>query len=175
MEGIYTLRQLLTWYLQGLLETEKALLSSFPPGEYSETSDRLKEIIARSEFLSAQHITELQPILQGISEPYDFTRVSFAIDGISLDFYELMGRIKDIETTDAAIIVYLKTMCHYKMTGYDMIASYARFLHDEHLAAKMQDLFIDEKHFDETLTKLIESRGKVHVYSHQMRPPGEST
>lgn len=175
MEVIYTLRQLLTWYLQGLLETEKALLSSFTSGEYSETSDRLRETIARSEFLCTQHIAELQPILQGISEPYDFTRVSFAVDGISLDFYELMGRIKDIETADAAIIVYLKTMCHYKMTGYDIIASYARLLHDEHLAGRMQDLLIDEKHFDDTLTKLVESHGNVHVYSHQMRPPGESS
>lgn len=171
MELIFNLKQLVTWYLQGMLETEKVLLSSFQQGELSESSEELKEIIARSTVLCKQHSDNLQSIIQIISKSYDFNRASFAIDGISLDFYELMGRIKDIETADAAIMVYLKTMCHYKMSAYDILTSYARLLRDEPLTARMQDLLLDEKEFDDVLQKTIESHMNVHVFTHQMRPP----
>ena len=170
MEEINSLEQLMTWYIQGILETEKSFLSSLESDVYPESSERLKKTVVESDLLCRRHIGELKKVVEALPPLSMPLGSASAMNGIILEFNELMGHIRETETANAAILVYFQTICHYKITAYGSASSFARILGKEQLSARLHHLLVEEKSLDESLSKLAESNINQHAISRQVPP-----
>ncbi|NEU08018.1 DUF892 family protein [Flavihumibacter sp. R14] len=170
MEHIHTLEQLMAWYLPGIQETEKIILNSLENEVYPESSTGLQKVLYETDMLCRRHIEELKQMIHEFSSVLIPQRSSFGINGLTLDFNELMGRIEDRDTANAAIIVFLQTVCHYKITGYGTLSSYARILGKEHIAARLHHMLVEEKDLDHALNKIAEKHVNLHAISPQVPP-----
>ena len=170
MEHIHTLEQLMAWYLPGILETEKITLATLENEAYPESSTDLQKVLGEADILCRRHIDELKKMIHELSSVLVPRRSSFGINGLTLDFNELMGRIKDNDTGNAAIIVFLQTVCHHKITGYGTLSSYARILGKEYIAARLHHMLVEEKELDQALNKLAEQNINLHAISPQVPP-----
>lgn len=173
MEHIHTLEQLMAWYLPGILETEKVTLTSLESEVYPDGSAGLQKVLYDADMLCRRHIDELSKIIHELSSVLVPPRSSFGINGLTLDFNELIGRIEDRDTANAAIIVFLQTVCHHKISGYGTLSSFARILGKEHIAARLHHMLVEEKELDKALNKLAEQNINLHAISPQMPPHRE--
>ena len=170
MEHIRTLDQLMAWYLPGLLETEKITLSTLESAVYPENAAGLQKVIDSADMLCRRHIEELRKVIHEFSSVMMPQRSSFGINGLTLDFNELIGRIDDRDTANAAIIVFMQTVCHHKISAYGTLSSYARILGKEHIAARLHHMLVEEKELDQALNKLAEQNINLHAISRQVSP-----
>lgn len=174
MENINSLEQLMIFYLQGIIDTEQSFLNDLEREVYFQSSEGLKTRLLECERLCRRHIDELRAILDDLSADSSTWGTSFGIDGIILDFNELLGRIEDNEIANAAILVFIQTVCHCKITAYGTVSSFARLLGREPLSARLHHILAEEKELDESLTKLAESSINVHAISPQVPPHREN-
>ena len=163
----------MAWYLPGLLETEKTTLESLENEVYPESLPGLQSILYDADMLCRRHIDELKKIIHEFSSVLVPPRSSFGINGLTLDFNELIGRIEDRETANAAIIVFLQVICHHKITAYGTLSSYARILGKEHIAARLHHMLVEEKELDLALNKLAEKNINLHAISPRVSPHSE--
>ena len=82
------------------------------------------------------------------------------IEGIIEEGDDLVGDVKDPDVRDAAIIASAQRVEHYEMAGYGTARTSARLLGDQSAAQQLQQTLDEEKHADETLTKLA---GEINV------------
>ena len=170
MEEINTLERLMTWYIAGILETEKSFLNSLESDVYPESSEGLKKTVVELDLLCRKHIEELKKVVETLPSMSASLSSAFAMNGISLEFNELMGHIRDDETANAAILVYFQTVCHYKIAAYGSASSFARILGNEQLSAMLHHLLVDEKALDESLSKLAEANINLNAIARQVPP-----
>lgn len=175
MENINTLEQLMIIYLQGLLDTEENFLSALEREVYSQSSEGVKNRLIECERLCRRHVDDLKYILDELPGFSSTWGTCYGIDGIILDFNELLGRIGDHEVANAAILVFIQTVCHCKITAYGTVSSFARLLGNEPLSARLHHILAEEKELDESLTKLAESSINVHAIAPQVPSPGDGS
>lgn len=157
MRDIRTLDDLMTYYLQSLLETELRWSEALDGIGLEVKSPDLKILLGKSADLSRNHLRILGETLESF-ENGDSFKQALVVNGLIGEIDGLLKITTDSEVKDAAILVSHQSIGHYKIAQYGAVSSFARLFKMQEIAAMMHHLLEEEKAADEALTEFAESR-----------------
>lgn len=157
MRGINTLDDLMTYYLQSLLETELRWSEALDRIVLAVKSPDLRTLLGKSADLSRNHLRILGETLESFENGNSFKQ-ALVVDGLIGEMDELLEITTDPEVKDAAILVSHQCIGHYKIAQYGAVNSFAGLFKMREIASMIHHLLEEEKAADEVLTEFAESR-----------------
>jgi ferritin-like metal-binding protein YciE len=157
MKDVVTLKDLMIYYLQSLLDTESKWCEAIAEAMERIKSPELRGLLIRSAEVSRHHLRILGEMLENLGFKKEFMQ-GVAVKGLLIEVNEILQAAADPEVRDAAFIVKHQCINHYKIAQYGALSSYANLLGEEKLAAILHHLLLEEKESDAALTKLAESK-----------------
>ena len=157
MKAIATLKDLMIYYLQSLLDTEMRWSEALDRILVRVWSPDLKALLAKSADLSRNHLRILGETLEEFKDRVPFKK-ALAVEEVIGEMDGVIKMTTDPEIKDAAILVFHQSIAHYKIAQYGAVSSYAKLFKMPEIASTMHHLLEEEKAADEVLTELAKSR-----------------
>jgi ferritin-like metal-binding protein YciE len=157
MRNINTLNDLMTYYLQSLLDTELRWSEALDRILLEVRSPEFRILLGKSADLSRNHLRILGETLERFENGESY-KEALLIDGLIGEMEAVLKRTTDPEVRDAAILVFHQSVGHYKIAQYGTVSSYARLFKMQEIASTMHHLLEEEKVADEVLTEFAETR-----------------
>jgi ferritin-like metal-binding protein YciE len=143
--------------LQDIYYTEKKLVKALPKMAKHADSSVLKNALTSHLEETKGHVERLDEVFKMLGQKAKAEKCP-AIDGIVEEAEDLMSEIKDADTCDAAMIAAAQAAEHYEITRYGTLASWAKLLGQNEIAAQLEKILKEEYAADDKLTKIAESR-----------------
>ena len=160
MKEVATLKDLMIYELQSLQEAEdvwaQALKENAP---YIANSD-LKRLFENGSIAASEHANKIIKLLRDIGTSV-LTRKNIVAYDLVRELNEIQQMSLDPEVLDAGLIVTHQCMNHYMIAKYGSVASYARLLEEENVAAALHRILEEEKNEDAYLSQLAETNINV--------------
>lgn len=148
--------------LRDLYSAEDQILSTLPKViEKTDSADLRKALQVHLEE-TREHATRLERIFEMHAVEVKKQKCK-GMHGILEEGDELIGKDATPQVRDAAIISACQRVEHYEIAGYGTVRTYAEQLGLERAAALLADTLKEEKHADETLTEIANSRVNVQA------------
>ncbi|MEJ6981878.1 DUF892 family protein [Pedobacter sp. P351] len=157
MRAINTLNDLISYYLQSLLDTEMRWSEEMDAVLFEVWSPDLISLLIKYEGLSRNHLRILGETLEGFHNGECF-KEGLAIDGLIEEMKEFIKITTDPQVKDAAILVFHQCVVHYKIALYGTVISYASILKIDEILTVISHLLEEEKTADNVFTHLAETK-----------------
>lgn len=150
---ISTLREL--WYeeLRDLYSAEVQILEALPTMISNASNEELSEALSDHLDETREHKNRLEEIARS----HDFKiegHVCKGIKGILMEGTELVNKVTDMDTKDAAIIAAAQRVEHYEIAAYGVALAFARELDENDAADLLDDTLQEEGAADSTLNQV---------------------
>ena len=143
--------------LQDIYYAEKHLVEALETLEGKATTQNLKNAFAEHRDVTIGHVSRLEEVFSIMGEPAQ-TRKCEAIKGIIREADNIVDETeRDTLTRDAALILAAQKAEHYEIATYGTLATFAKTLGENQVAALLHETLEEEKEADEMLTGIAES------------------
>ena len=157
MRAINTLNDLVSYYLQSLLDTEMRWSEEMDGVLFEVWSQDLRALLIKYEDLSRNHLRILGETLEKFRNGESF-KEGLVIDGLIEEMKEVIKITIDPQVKDAAILVFHQCVGHYKIALYGTVISYAKILKIDEMLRVINHLLEEEKAADNIFTHLAETK-----------------
>src|SRR5262249_9784250 len=117
------------------------------------SSEDLKEALNNHLEVTKTQASRLEDIFAALGEKAKGEKCK-GMEGVLTEGDDLVGKVEEGPTRDAAIIASAQRVEHYEMAGYGTARTYAGLLGEEDAQDLLQQTLDEEEEADETLTEL---------------------
>lgn len=156
MKEVATLKDLMIYELQSLQEAEDVWSQALKENAPQITNDELKKLFEKGMVTATQHAEKIAKLLRDLGTTI-LTRRNIVAYDLVRELKEIQENSLDPEVLDAGLIVTHQCMNHYMIAKYGSVASYARLLEEENVAAALHRIMEEEKNEDAFLSQLAET------------------
>ena len=156
MKEVATLKDLMIHELQSLQEAEDVWSQALKENAPHIANDELKKLFEKGAVTASQHAEKITRLLKDLSITI-LTRRNIVAYDLVRELKEIQENSLDSEVLDAGLIVTHQCMNHYMIAKYGSVASYARLLEEENVAAALHRIMEEEKNEDAFLSQLAET------------------
>ena len=143
--------------LQDIYYAEKHLVEALETLEEKATSQDLKLAFSEHRDVTLTHVSRLEQVFSLMGEEAQ-TRKCEAIKGLIKEADAIINETEtDTLTRDAALIMAAQKAEHYEIATYGTLATFARTMGENQVAALLHETLEEEKEADEKLTGIAES------------------
>lgn len=157
MKELATLRGLMIYHLQSLLEAENTWSIALRESAKVISSNKLKKIFENGSRAAAEHAAEIQNMLTEFGAT-SFDKRNVIADDLAREMDDMRNTAADPEVLDAGLTVTHQCMNHYLIAKYGTVASFADMLDLDNMAPALHKIMVEEKKEDRRLTKLAEKK-----------------
>jgi ferritin-like metal-binding protein YciE len=150
------LEELLLHALKDIYYAEKKVYKALPKMIRAASDKGLSEALSDHREETAEQIERLEKVFGMLGKKPKAERCD-AIDGILEEGEGLLEDFGKTPAGDAAIIFSCQAVEHYEITRYGSMATFARQLGHDEVAAVLDDILAEEKDADEKLSSLAEA------------------
>jgi ferritin-like metal-binding protein YciE len=142
--------------LQSLQEAEDIWAQALRENAPVIGNSELKKLFERGSATAAQHAENIVRLLRQLGSAV-LTRRNIVAYDLVRELKEIQANSLDPEVLDAGLIVTHQCMNHYLIAKYGSVASYARLLGEETIAATLHKMVEEAKEQDIFLSQLAET------------------
>ncbi|WP_246163202.1 ferritin-like domain-containing protein [Sphingobacterium humi] len=152
------LHELMLDELKDIFNAEKQLLKGLKLMQ-----SKAKEEAVRAVFTS--HLAETEQQVEKLKQAFNLLDLPVrgkkckAMEGLLKEAEEIIGDFEDTEALDAALIAAAQKIEHYEIASYGTLATYAKMMKHDDVAAIFAEILEEEKNADEKLTEVAMSHG----------------
>jgi ferritin-like metal-binding protein YciE len=157
MKEIATLKGLMVRHLQSIFEAENMWSGALAETAKVITDTELKRLFKNNSKAAADDAAAVQKMLTAM-EATSLDKRNAVTEDLIAELREVQQTAADREVLDAALIVTHQCLNHYLIAKYGTVASYARLLDRNEMAAALHKMMEDKKQEDKSLTKLAEKQ-----------------
>jgi len=144
------LHELMVDELKDIYNAERQLVST---AEGEELKNAFKEHLQETE----GQIDKLKQVFQLLDLPARGKKCK-AMEGLLNEADEIMSEFEGSEALDAALVAAAQKVEHYEIATYGSLATYAKLMQHEDVAAIFAEILEQEKNADEKLTQVAMSK-----------------
>lgn len=156
MKEVATLKDLMIYELQSLQEAEDVWSQALKENALHIANPELKRLFGKGSIAASEHANKIIKLLKDLGTTV-LTRKNIVAYDLVRELNEIQQNSLDTEVLDAGLIVTHQCMNHYMMAKYGSVASYARLLEEENVAAVLHKILEEEKNEDAYLSQLAET------------------
>lgn len=156
MKEVATLKDLMIYELQSLQEAEDVWAQALKENAPHIANEELKKLFEKGTVTASQHAEKITKLLKDLGTTI-LTRRNIVAYDLVRELKEIQENSLDPEVLDAGLIVTHQCMNHYMIAKYGSVASYARLLEEENVAAVLHRIMEEEKNEDAFLSQLAET------------------
>jgi ferritin-like metal-binding protein YciE len=156
MKEVATLKDLMIYQLQSLQEAEDVWSQALRENTPFIANDELKKLFEKGSNTALQHADKITKLLKELGTTV-LTRRNIVAYDLVRELKEIQENSLDTEVLDAGLIVTHQCMNHYMIAKYGSVASYARLMEKENLAAALHKILEEKKNEDAYLSQLAET------------------
>jgi ferritin-like metal-binding protein YciE len=142
--------------LKDIYWAEKALVKALPKMAKNATSEELSEAIETHLTETEGHVTKVEQVFEIIGKKAQAKKCE-AMDGLIREAQEIMSEADDGAMMDAGIISAAQKVEHYEIASYGTLRTFAQTLGLDEAVSILEEILMEEKTCDETLTEVAES------------------
>lgn len=150
-----TLDDLYLSLLKDIYYAENQLVKALPKMVKSAEDEKLKKAISNHLLETKLHAERLERVFQALGTPAKGEKCE-AIEGLLKEADDMVEHAATPEVMNAAIIAACQKVEHYEIASYGTIIEMAKTLGYKEQAKLLVDTLKEEKHADESLSKLAE-------------------
>jgi ferritin-like metal-binding protein YciE len=156
MKEVATLKDLMIYELQSLQEAEDVWSQALKENAPYIANGDLKKLFEKGSSAAALHAGKITKLLKDLGTNV-LTRRNIVAYDLVRELKEIQENSLDPEVLDAGLVVTHQCMNHYMIAKYGSVASYARLLEEENVAAVLHRILEEEKNEDAYLSQLAET------------------
>ncbi|MEQ8474228.1 MAG: DUF892 family protein [Marinoscillum sp.] len=156
MKDILDIHDLLVEQLRELNDAEQALIEALPAIESRVWSSDLREILTQYHHQVIENQMTLIQVFHNLFTLEKGER-SMAIRHMIKQSYQLLETCQTPEVSDAAIILLIQQMIHFKIASYGAVCTYAKIIGVYKDGQLLHDLLKKEKRMDSFLVSLADT------------------
>lgn len=160
MKEVATLKDLMIYELQSLQEAEDVWSQALKENAPYIANAELRRLFEKGSVAAFEHAQKIIKLLKDLGTAV-LTRRNIVAYDLVRELNEIQQNSLDTEVLDAGLIVTHQCMSHYMIAKYGSVASYARLLDEENVAATLHRILAEEKNEDAYLSQLAETNINV--------------
>lgn len=154
--------------LANIHHAEQQLLNALTKISENSASDRLSNLLDQYSSDIEQHIERIVASFQTI-EIQPPTRKCEAMEALISETKEFMNEFIHTPQLDAAIILSMQHIAHYKIASYDSLCRWSKLLKFDKITDLLEQNLLEENDTSNTLTDLAENEINLEAFSEANR------
>jgi ferritin-like metal-binding protein YciE len=154
---INSMQDLLVQQLEDLYDAEKQLVVALPKMAKAASSKELKSAFESHLEETKHHVTRLEQAFNKFGKKPK-AQTCAAMQGLVKEGSEMMSQWGSDDVRDAGLIACAQRVEHYEIAGYGCARTFAQQLGNFEAARLLEETLNEEKHADEKLNSIAESK-----------------
>jgi ferritin-like metal-binding protein YciE len=151
--SLENLKDLFLHEVKDIYDGEKQITKALPKMIKAASSDELRSALEEHLAVTEKQIERLEQIFGQLGKPVRGKKC-VGMEGLLKEGGELLKEDAEDSVRDAGIIGAAQKVEHYEIASYGTLATYAKLLELDDVAALLEDTLAEEKEADETLSEL---------------------
>jgi ferritin-like metal-binding protein YciE len=156
------MQDLLMQQLEDLYDAEKQLVAALPKMAKAASSKELKSAFESHLEETKHHVGRLEQVFNQFGKKAK-GQTCAAMQGLVKEGSEMMSQWGSDDVRDAGLIACAQRVEHYEIAGYGCVRTFAQQLGNFEAARLLEETLNEEKHADEKLNSIAESRVNVQA------------
>jgi ferritin-like metal-binding protein YciE len=154
---INSMQDLLVQQLEDLYDAEKQLVGALPKMAKAASSKELKSAFEGHLEETKHHVQRLEQVFNKFGKKAK-AQTCAAMQGLVKEGSEMMSQWGSDDVRDAGLIACAQRVEHYEIAGYGCARTFAQQLGNFEAARLLEETLNEEKHADQKLNSIAESK-----------------